>query len=647
MGLFSRRKSSTQHYAKASPHICADRNQVYETSPLSYLEKTSSHSTPASTGFPLSDRTDATVNGHPSRPPTDHTRPTTASSIFRKLSQKSNRKGKQPPTASRAFVTDVQHITPSGRPIGESRTQTDVFLPTNISSTNVHSQSHIRPLKVRPFDILKSNPRLNYLGPTEPPTPISTPSKDLAFHHDGRVVFASNTVANIADQLDSHGLRKLMERDAKRHGQGRYRSNEELRVGFGRQSNEFARQTPRTRGKSVSTHYTSDWHGGNNIFLNSEPSIMRSVTSSNQSQSSISDDVVRGPIFSAWTDGYGSFHQFSDPGPSTVRSIYPSIKSSLPTNRVEGDSPSSSDQATKTGSTAATSQHSNPSPILLYYHHNPLPQEVTPPSSQTSPVILVRPSSQSNETTAPAELRGNKESPIQLFSQPTELRPPVLSFATDPSSAQDTNETETEIPTSEDEELNDLLCNPDCLPATSSLFRSPWLAPPQHSESEQESLVDYAIDDEDSRAGARYPQSEIPIISNPSPMGSFAVEVGSRSISISEDELLKGKFDIHAIVRESFAASASSRRTPPIMLESIPRFPSAGSLSQIWESDYEVGEYYTEDEGALGTERVRQGSKARKVQVVDSVDIMEREKKGEVASEENLEDKENGGILLF
>lgn len=97
-------------------------------------------------------------------------------------------------------------------------------------------------LKLKSLDLLKSNPRLQYLSPPLNPS-VSTPPKGLIFHHDGRGLFASKTVDDLADELDSHGIRKLLDRDSRRNR------------GYVSYNHEIVGQTPPSRGN---TDYTGE-----------------------------------------------------------------------------------------------------------------------------------------------------------------------------------------------------------------------------------------------------------------------------------------------------------------------------------------------------------------------------------------------------
>jgi hypothetical protein len=103
----------------------------------------------------------------------------------------------------------------------------------------------------------------------------------------------------------------------------------------------------------------------------------------------------------------------------------------------------------------------------------------------------------------------------------------------------------------------------------------------------------------------------------------------SRGSIESEGSWLSGKMDIEKAVRKSFHASSPSRRTPPILLESSPvqtmlspsplKSDRVSYASNAYQPDYEGEEYGDSDEdgGVLGHERVRKGSAARRVEVVD------------------------------
>jgi hypothetical protein len=104
----------------------------------------------------------------------------------------------------------------------------------------------------------------------------------------------------------------------------------------------------------------------------------------------------------------------------------------------------------------------------------------------------------------------------------------------------------------------------------------------------------------------------------------------SRGSIESEGSWLSGKMDIEKAVRKSFHASSPSRRTPPILLESsaVQTMLSPSPLKTDgvnyaaggYQPDYEGEDYGDSDEdgGVLGQfERVRKGSAARRVEVVD------------------------------
>ena len=98
----------------------------------------------------------------------------------------------------------------------------------------------------------------------------------------------------------------------------------------------------------------------------------------------------------------------------------------------------------------------------------------------------------------------------------------------------------------------------------------------------------------------------------------------------SEGSWLSGKMDIEKAVRKSFAGSPA-RRTPPIILETsavkgdgniIPSGLMQANWTETRKPDYEGAEYGSEEEDEdvvpnIWSERVRQGSAARKVEVVD------------------------------
>ena len=156
--------------------------------------------------------------------------------------------------------------------------------PNDISATNLRSTTDARSLKVKSLDLLKSNPRLKYLIPDLPPPPPSTArSSELQFHHDGRGLFAAKTVANLADDLDTSGLRKLLERDTRR-----YQSSYELRQNYYRR--QMPGEIPQSRGNAtISTEgYERSFRGERpyNPFMDPGPSTtIRPILRSDRSES--------------------------------------------------------------------------------------------------------------------------------------------------------------------------------------------------------------------------------------------------------------------------------------------------------------------------------------------------------------------------
>src|SRR5277367_2258471 len=259
MGFFSTRKASSVHSSVPSfygPSSQQDQFQYDQTTaqlhPLPGEQSSFyNYSIPLDSSRPTRNES---VNQQFSPPPSRPTRPTTATSQFSiipKLTPKpTNKKDRPPSAASRVFFNNGQPITADGNPIQppRSRQANTVSLPIDISATNLRSAPRIRSRKVKSLDLLKSNPRLKYLVPETPPLTLSKgkeAERELQFKHDGRGLFASKTVANLADDLDTRALRKLLERDSKRYG--RYRSSDELRNKYSRRP-DIPGEIPQSQG---------------------------------------------------------------------------------------------------------------------------------------------------------------------------------------------------------------------------------------------------------------------------------------------------------------------------------------------------------------------------------------------------------------
>ena len=421
MGFFSRRKSSIQSFGSHPSDRQSQYENVLQLHPLPD-EKNFNFNFPPTT--PLKDGTSRTNNTamtcKPSRQLTKQQkghRPATAlstdtSSCIPKLTPKSPEKNERPPSAaSRVFINNGQPISTSGKVLIGARKEgyagNTISLSNDISATHLRPMSSSRSLKVKSIDLLKSNPRLKYLNPDTPPPPTAKSDK-LEFHHDGRGLFASKTVANLADELDTRGLRKLLERDMRR-----YQSTYDLR----NQYNYYYRQQmsgefPQSRGNTT-------------IRTDGYESYLRGVGEERE------------------------YDLFIDPGPSrTSRPALPPTSGgrkrseSMNSRRFE---PTHSyripdDQQQQQKQSQFEKKH-NLSPILLLGKDRKV--ETTEPilraeKSTTSPIILLAPNSAKSietQSTLPHHER-HQQTPIQLLSQLTNpdnpaLRPPLYSFPTE------------------------------------------------------------------------------------------------------------------------------------------------------------------------------------------------------------------------
>jgi len=124
---------------------------------------------------------------------------------------------------------------------------------------------------------------------------------------------------------------------------------------------------------------------------------------------------------------------------------------------------------------------------------------------------------------------------------------------------------------------------------------------------------------------------------------------GSSGTIDSEASWLSGKMDIQNAVRKSFHGSPVGKS--PILLDASAGDSSALGLIDpkgLWKPDYRGEEYEQENMGDEMVERVRQGSKARKVEVVNSPGLegLEARLSGE-SPERRATAYREGGIPLF
>jgi hypothetical protein len=635
MGLFTRRKSSIQSFG--SP---PSERKPYDT------KAPQLHPLPGEGGFlfdfppgptiPLNDGTSRAINTtarKPSRRLTKKKRPGTAqsdTSFLPRLTPKPpTKKSERPPSAaSRVFVTNGQPISSSGNVLIGTRNRTDanaISLPNDISTMSLRSISSVRSLKVKPVDLLKPNPRLKYLTP-DPPPPPTAQSNELEFRHDGRGLFALKTVANLADELDTRGLRKLLDRDMRR-----YQSNYELRKQYYRQ--QIPGEIPQSRGNmTISTDgYEGSFRQRYNPFTDPEPSTPTRP-----------------------------FHGRSDRSNSMDSRRFDSSQA----YRMPDEEHTSAGQSDKN-----TREKHNLPPILLFGKPRKMENvEPTPLDSNTSPIILLAPNSAKSTETQSTTPRSPEAAAFQVLSQPNHnpsqpLRPPIFSFPTEITPLAQETEYETaeefgsETPrdlSDHEHEWNDQPVLPSELTPKASGQRlsnqDPWLAYTTSlgpSDTESSNAIDFP-DDEDDEAIFQ-------------PHAVWAENLGRESPVESEGSWLSGRMDIERAVRKSFN-SISPRGTPPIILESSPLSQVAGNSplkintimaavaanAQAWSSaskpDHEGIEYESSDDESGIREKVRQGSAARRVEVMDSPSI--EEMMGEVI-EESVERNSKGEIILF
>jgi hypothetical protein len=683
MGLFSTRKASVQSSVPSfyGPSTSEQDQFQYDktTAQLHPLpgEQSSFYNYAQAPIVPLDSprRTrNESINQQFSPPPSRPTRPTTATSQFSiipKLTPKPTNKKERPPSAaSRVFFSSGRPITADGKliqsPPPGSRQANTVSLPTDISATNLRSAPSIRSRKVKSLDLLKSNPRLKYLAPETPPLVLSKgkeAERELQFKHDGRGLFASKTVANLADDLDTRALRKLLERDSKRYG--RYRSSDELRNKYSPRQ-DVPGEIPQSQGSMEPTDENDgviDWEGRFDRFGT--------------------------PIISTPDPGMSTL------GLSTIRAVPRSREPSeelLGSGHFDQDSfrlPEHQPRRESEATIRPRRQQPNLPPILLFgkdRNTSPTNQQHQLTKEET-PIILLGPNSaQSYETASTQPLydtsfpqpfsspRTHAETtPIQLLSQPLSpppLRPPILSYPTE--TTQEEYETAEEYTVSSDnasDETEEEWHDSPVIPREKQP-KAPWLADlptprPSSPESETSHTIDFADSEPDYEEGIFPAQNSM---WGESPIIGLAIPGGPRTDSPAESEgsWLSQRLDIENAVRKSFG-SPTRRATPPIILESSP-LPGAGlgkldviaaaaMNARAWaatQPDYE-GNEYGEDEGyELATpqiaevERVRQGSMVRMVEVLDSPNVegvIGRVSNGE--SPEYEIGKENGGILLF
>jgi hypothetical protein len=570
MGLLSRRKSSIQSFG--SPPSKENLPYYEKTPPL--------HRLPGEEGFvfdfppptPLKDGTARTNNSMDLKPPpsrqlTKSSRPTTAHSDLSffppKLTPKTTKKDERPPSAaSRVFFNNGQPISSTGKfvaPRSRLAGGYTVSLRNDTPVTNLRSSASVQSLKVKSLDLLKSNPRLKYIVPDIPPPPPSR-SNELQFHHDGRGLFASKTVANIADELDTSGLRKLLDRDTRR-----YQSSYDLKKQYNRPLN-MSEQIPQSRGDTVSRGNTVSTDGyesygypserAYNPFPDFDASMIRPVFQSSRS----------GSMDSQRFDLTQSYRMSED---SQRREARPQD----PIDNSHGN-------------------HNLPPTLLFGKDQNGKTSvDLEPPSlaKEESPIVILTPNSAKSTRSQSALLRSPTETSNQrLFEHDLGL----ADVNTGPSDTESFNAIES------DEEDD---------------YHLPILHP-------------YAT----------WGQSPITSISLPSTLGTESPTFsGSRDSPVeSEGSWLSRRIDIEKAVLKSF--QVTSRRTPPILLESSTLSQSKGhsplkintvvgaavTQDQAWPSANEPV-YGRKENGSSGIkiigirERIRQGSAARRVKVVD------------------------------
>ena len=495
----------------------------------------------------------------------------------------------------------------------------------------------MRALKVKSVDLLKSNPRLSYLTPPAPPPPTLARMKsdELTFHHDGRGLFTSKTVANLADELDTHGLRTLLERDSRRHS--RYPSQGDLR----------------------------------------RPS----------SQSHIPGEIPSSPREREY-EPYQQLNPISDPGPSTIRPVLGSDRSSgsMEERRQRMDSGKSSNnvfppERKESIDTIKRTPPRRPElpPILIF-------GQSTHREPQQSPILLMGPTSARSTETQSTHPHSLNDSPIQLFAarssehyespqlsprSPLE-RPPISSMPTDTVSIPESSIQENEYETADELLPSEGEDTPGQTPIDTQSIDSwhdspiiPGASPIIHADSRQQTpkpkapksfsplsteITPIRVLQEEMtprpntavhlEPGSRSVHSDVesgilnfeddlhgPIFPEPqwkdSPIigSAFPVPPQSQGSASSEGSWLSGKKDIEEAVRKSFAGSPA-RRASPILLEagtaSGDGMVIPSGIAESSHPDYEGVEY--EDENIVNDfpeESVRQGSAAKKVEVVD------------------------------
>ena len=615
-----------------------------------------------------------------------------------------------------------------------------VSLPNDISATQLRSISSTRSLKVKSVDLFKSNPRLKYLSPDLPPLPSQergrTASRDdtLEFRHDGRGLFASKTVAELADELDTHGLRKLLDRDSKRYG--KQRSAEELR--------SFQRDSPIPDGI---------------------PQVVRS--SMRRALDDEDEEYIR--------QGYPyhpRYNPYADPGPSTIRPVSPGerISSFLSGSSRQFDSPNPYASPPLLGARAVAEEpeesvepqdpkDNNLPPILLLgKDKEPDTTEQHDRTPAASPILLIAPNSAKSTSTHSTFPRSppkqpvdptHRASPIHILSKPLLAPRPHLAESYRTESAASTQDVDyetaeeygSETPRDlsfiepdaddedtteqighfnnqdiEDEEWHDSPVIPHTFPQQWTQRHTPkhrfaWTDLSSHHREDDdlddereewesdddedpynESIIDYAESSGPttpifpftaSHHPPRHGWGESPILALsipplPYPLETTMIPPLSRGSIESEGSWLSGKIDIEKAVRKSFATSSPNRRTPPIILETSPVVVSGGLLqsamtkdgtsalqvaatnAKIWNSanpDYEGVDYGSSGDEGEARQRVRQGSKAKKVEVRDtpedlegmaarvSGDSPERSRTQEVMGEQD--ERRMGGIVLI
>ena len=667
MGLFSRRKSSVQSFR--SP-LSKENQPYYEKAPQL-------HPLPGEEGFlfnfppqtPLNDGTTRTNNSMDIKPPPSRRlakpyRPTTAQSDLSflppKLTPKTTKKNERPPSAaSRVFFNNGQPISSTGKfiaPRSRLAGGSAISLPNEISATNLRSSASVRSLKVKSFDLLKSNPRLKYVIPDIPPLPPSR-SNELQFYHDGRGLFASKTVANLADELDTRGLRKLLDRDMRR-----YQSSYELRKQYYYPLRYMPERILQSRGDTVSRGNTVSTDGfesygypserAYNPFSDSAPSTIRPVFGSSDRSESM--DSQR----------FESSHSYRMPSEDTHFRAY--------NNRMPSEDTQSPEPQLQEPINNSPGNHEL-RPVLLFGKNQNEASDANQPRSdfkEESPIVFFGPNSAQSTETESAVPRSPNNTPIHLHSQPpaSDFRPRMFTFAADTALAADTehdtgegfrSKTPRDLSNFDNESWEECHNTPvirrddkDLTPqASHQRFLTQhdlWLPDLNTGPSDTESSSTLEFEDEDDHHSIFHPHTtwgesavkgtSIPFLliteSNAFP--------GSRDSPIeSEGSWLSGRMDIEQAVRKSFHAT-SPRRTPPILLESssLPQVKGQSPLkidtiaataamnARAWSSgtkpDDEREEYGSScDElgGGLNREKVRQGTAARRVEVVDSPNV--------------------------